>query len=196
LPEALENTVRITEQCEEYELTNDKYLPRFDTQRHSATQLLRHLTYTGARQRYKGLNSRTKERLDYELSIIEQLGFADYFLVVWDVGREAKQRGIRYAGRGSAADSAVAYCLSITDVDAIARDLSFERLINPEGGNNLPDIDIDFNVRYRDNITAYVTEKYREDNVATVCTFQTYYARGVSAILPRLWGFPRKRLIG
>ena len=194
VPQALDNTVQIAEQCQDYELTNDKYLPRFDTSGQSPIQLLRHLTYKGAQQRYKRLNAKIKSRLEYELGIIEQLGFADYFLVVWDVAREARQRGVRYAGRGSAADSAVAYCLYITDVEAVARNLSFERFINPERGNNLPDIDIDFDARYRDDIAEYVTEKYGEDRVATVCTFQTYHARGAIRDIAKALGFPPEEI--
>ncbi len=194
LPEALANTLQIAEQCQEYELSDDRYLPRFGTKGKAPMQLLRYLTYKGARRRYRGLNDRIKRRLEYELSIIEQLGFAHYFLVVWDVAREARRRGIRYAGRGSAADSAVAYCLHITDVDAVARNLSFERFINPERGDNLPDIDIDFDARYRDDIAEYVTQKYGEDKVATVCTFQTYHARGAIRDIARALGFPPEEI--
>ncbi len=192
--EAVANTLRIAEQCQEYELGDDRYLPRFDTNGCKSTQLLRRLTYEGAQKRYGRLNPKISRRLAYELSVIEQLGFADYFLVVWDAAREARRRGIRYAGRGSAADSAVAYCLHITDVDAVARNLSFERFINPERGDNLPDIDIDFDARYRDDIAEYVTQKYGEDKVATVCTFQTYHARGAIRDLAKALGFPLEEI--
>ncbi len=193
-PEAVANTLRIAEQCQEYEISSNKYLPRFDTDRCKPTQLLRHLTYKGAQKRYGRLNAKISRRLAYELSVIEQLGFADYFLVVWDVAREARRRGIRYAGRGSAADSAAAYCLYITDVDAVARNLSFERFINPERGDNLPDIDIDFDARYRDDLAEYVTQKYGEDRVATVCTFQTYHARGAIRDIAKSLGFPSEEI--
>lgn len=194
IPEALPNTRQIAEHCQRYELTGDEYLPRFAPNGCPPEQVLRQLTYEGARERYQKLKANLKRRLEYELGIIEQLGFADYFLVVWDVAREARRRGIRYAGRGSAADSAVAYCLYITDVDAVARNLSFERFINPERGNNLPDIDIDFDARYRDDLTEYVTQKYGEDQVATVCTFQTYQARGAIRDLGKALGFPASEL--
>jgi len=193
-PQALDNTMQIAERCQPYELASNKYLPHFDIEGQSAIQLLRQLTYKGARHRYNRLTTTIKKRLEYELGIIEQLGFADYFLVVWDVAREARKRGIRYAGRGSAADSAVAYCLYVTDVDTVARNLSFERFINPERGDNLPDIDIDFDARYRDDIAEYVTQKYGEDKVATVCTFQTYHARGAIRDIAKALGFPSEEI--
>jgi len=194
IPGALDNTTRIAARCLRYELCREKYLPRFDTKGQSSVRLLRQLTYQRARQRYAEVRSEIQERLDHELNMIAQLDFADYFLVVWDVVREARRRGIRYAGRGSAADSAVAYCLGITDVDAIARDLSFERFINPERGNNLPDIDIDFDARYRDDIADYVTEKYSQEKVATVCTFQTYRTRGAIRNIAKALGFPAEQI--
>ena len=193
-PESLDNTEQIAEQCQQYELSDDRYLPRFSTNGYEPVQLLRNLAYKGAQQRYKRLNTKIKGRLEHELDIIGQLGFADYFLVVWDVAQEARRRGIRYAGRGSAADSAVAYCLYITDVDAVARNLSFERFINPERGDNLPDIDIDFDARYRDDIAEYITQKYGEDKVATVCTFQTYHARGAIRDIAKALGFPSEEI--
>jgi len=193
-PQALSNTLHIAEQCQEYELSSAEYLPRFESNGCKPLQLLRHLTYEGACHRYKQVTDNIKRRLEYELSIIQRLGFADYFLVVWDVAREARRRGIRYSGRGSAADSAVAYCLYITNVDAIARRLNFERFINPERGNNLPDIDIDFDARYRDDIIRYLTQKYGDEKVITVCTFQTYHARGAIRDIAKALGFPPEEI--
>ncbi|MBE3589226.1 MAG: DNA polymerase III subunit alpha [Firmicutes bacterium] len=144
-----------------------------------ANEYLRRLVYEGARRRYGRVGPAERERLEHELDIIARLGFAGYFLLVWDVAQFAARRGIRFAGRGSAADSAVAYCLGITNVDAIRRGLLFERFLSVERAEK-PDIDIDFDARRRDEVTAYVYERYGRRHVANVAAFQTF--RGRSAL--------------
>lgn len=190
LPEAITSTARIAEQCDEYELREPRFSPRFsEALREDPARTLRDLTYIGAARRYGYISPFLAERLEYELRVICELGFADYFLVVQDLVEFARTRGIRHAGRGSAADSVVAYCLDITKVDAFARNLRFERFINPERANNLPDIDIDFDARYRDDVTSYVTRAYGTDHVATVCTFSRFRARSAVRDVAKALGF-------
>lgn len=190
-PEALNTPQEIADRCQTYRLQDPSLLPRFGLpDNETAPGLLRKLVERGAKRRYGRLTPGVRRRLEYELSVIEQLGFADYFLVVWDLVRFAERRGIRHAGRGSAADSAVAYCLGITEVDSIARNLRFERFINPERKNNLPDIDVDFDARYRDEVTEWVIQRYGEDRVGTVCTFSRYRARGALRDVGKALGFP------
>ncbi|HNU95330.1 MAG TPA: PHP domain-containing protein, partial [Bacillota bacterium] len=138
----------------------------------SASTLLRRLTMQGAAERYGRITPSIQSRLEHELSIITTLGFEDYFLAVWDIACWARSQGIRYAGRGSAADSAVAYCLRLTNVDSIARGLLFERFMSLERAQK-PDIDIDFESERRDDVARYVYQRYGEEHVASVCTFNT-----------------------
>jgi len=144
----------------------------------------------GLVQRYREVRpQKVTGRLEHELDIICRLGFEDYFLLVWDVAAYARRQKIRYAGRGSAADSAVAYCLYITEVDSIARGLLFERFMSLERAQK-PDIDIDFDSRYRDRISTYLYQKYGADKVATVCTYNTFRARSAFRDLAKAMDFP------
>ena len=118
---------------------------------------------------------------------------ADYFLAVWDLVQYAKEQNIRYAGRGSAADSVVVYCLEITNVDAFARGLLFERFLSLERAQK-PDIDIDFDARHRDQVAQYVYERYGPERVASVCTFQTYHARSALRDMGKALGLPLSEL--
>ena len=188
--EALNMTCFIEEQCDcpiELGVSN---FPAFDYPEgfESTNQFLYYLVSEGARQRYGKMTSDVKTRLGYELSVIEQLGYADYFLVVWDLVRFAASKGIRYAGRGSAADSAVAYCLGISDVDPIAQNLLFERFMSLERGEK-PDIDIDFDARRRDEVTAYVYGKYGEGHVASVATYNTFQGRSSIRDVGKVMGY-------
>ncbi|MDI6823005.1 MAG: DNA polymerase III subunit alpha [Bacillota bacterium] len=155
----------------------------------TAAEFLRQKVYEGARERYGTVAEKIRERLEHELDIICRLGFEDYFLLMWDVARFARERGIRYAGRGSAADSAVAYCLFITEVDSIRRGLLFERFMSPERAEK-PDIDIDFDARYRDEVTRYVYQKYGADHVAGVATYNTFGARAAVRDLGKALDLP------
>jgi len=190
-PQALTNTLVIADRCERYELRGEGYLPEYPLPvGETAAGYLHKLTYLGAKARYGKVTEPLRQRLDYELSVIDQLGFSNYFLVVWDVAHFARRTKIRYAGRGSAADSAVAYCLYLTLVDAFTRNLRFERFINPARAHALPDIDLDFDARYRDNVTDYVVEKYGKQHVATVCTFNCYHARSAIRDVGKALNFP------
>lgn len=193
-PEALASTLAIAERCAPaLDLARRRY-PSFPLPPgQSANGFLRELCYRGARERYGRLTRRVRDRLEHELQIIARLGFADYFLLVWDICRYARENGIRCAGRGSAADSAVAYCLYITDVDSIGRGLLFERFMSLERAE-MPDIDVDFDARHRDRVAEYVYRRYGHDRVAAVCTYNTFQARSAVRDLGKAMGFPPETL--
>ena len=142
------------------------------------TEYLRHLTYEGAHKRWgANLNDEVVERLDYELGVIDNMGFSAYFLITWDLIRYARDNDIRVGpGAGSAAGCAVAYTLWITDLDPIEYDLLFERFLNPSRVS-MPDIDMDFDTRYRDNMIRYAADMYGRDCVAQIVTFSQIKAR-------------------
>lgn len=193
-PEAVENTLIIAEQCEPALDLSAKHYPEFSLPPgETAESFLRRLVYEGARRRYGKIRRRVRERLEYELKVINELGYADYFLLVWDVAMFARRQGIRYAGRGSAADSLVSYCLYITEVDALERGLLFERFMSRERGEQ-PDIDIDFDARYRDRVAEYVYKKYGAEHVASVGTYNTFQARSAIRDLGRALGFAPEEL--
>ncbi len=198
-PRALTATSRIAEQCGSAIDLEARHYPRFPGLKEGESPFSRlcDLVFQGAREEAKRQRERGKsgleERLRHELEIIQRLGVAEYFLVVWDVARYARERGIRYAGRGSAADSMVAYCLNITQVNSFERGLLFERFMSLERAQK-PDIDIDFDARYRDDITRYVYETYGADRVATVCTYNTFHARSALRDLGKAMGFPEPEL--
>ena len=155
-----------------------------------ALAYLRDLTMEGARQRYGSPVPTMCRALDYELGVIGNMGFAAYFLVVWDLIRFARDSGIRVGpGRGSAAGCCVAYCLRIVDLDPIRYDLLFERFLNP-GRKQMPDIDMDFDERYRSDVMRYAAEKYGSDRVAQVVTFSTIKARAAVRDAARVLGKP------
>ncbi len=193
-PEALQNTLRLAEACESPFKEKRTHFPRFALPAgESAAACLRRLAAEGARQRYGKVGRRVEERLDYELSIIEQLDLADYFLVVWDLARYAREKSIRYAGRGSAADSLAAYCLHITEVDSLERGLLFERFISLER-QGMPDIDIDFESRRRDEVINYVYDRYGAKRVARVATYNTFRARSALRDIGKALGFSEAEL--
>ena len=194
-PEAVKNTLAIAERCEVALELGRNLFPRFfpDQSPEKSRQFLRQLTWDGARRRYQTISSALEERIEHELSIIEKLDVADYFLTVWDLVQYAQRQNIRYAGRGSAADSVVVYCLEITNVDAFARGLLFERFLSLERAQK-PDIDVDFDARCRDQVADYVYRRYGSEHVASVCTFQTYHARSALRDLGKAMGLPLAEL--
>ncbi len=193
-PAAVANTLRIAERCAPALNLQQRLHPAFPVPPgQTADGFLRELCFRGARERYGRLTRPIRDRLEHELNIISQLGFADYFLLVWDVCRYARENGIRCAGRGSAADSAVAYCLHITDVDSIGRGLLFERFMSLERAET-PDIDVDFDARHRDRVADYVYRRYGYDRVAAVCTYNTFQARSAVRDLGKAMGFPPETL--
>jgi DNA polymerase-3 subunit alpha len=190
---ACDNSLWIAERAKvEIEFGNPQ-LPNFPLPVGFETQgeYLRHLTYEGARSRYGAeLPSAVTERLEYELGVIADMGFSAYFLVVWDLIKYAKDRGIRVGpGRGSAAGCCVAYCLRIVDLDPIRYDLIFERFLNP-GRKTMPDIDMDFDERYRGEMIKYAAERYGFDHVAQIVTFSTIKARAAVRDAARVLGYP------
>lgn len=190
-PEALENTVRIAEQCDLKLDFSKAHLPTFalPSGYQDANEYLRALAYEGAQARFGRLSSEIKDRLEYELSVIAQMGYSGYFLIVWDFVRFAKSQNIPVGpGRGSAAGSLVCYCLGITDVDPLKYGLIFERFLNPSRVS-LPDIDIDFCMRRRDEVIRYVEEKYGRERVAQIATFDKMKARSVVRDVARVLGF-------
>ncbi len=154
----------------------------------STRNYLRRLCEHGARRLYGHLTGEVRARLDHELAIIEDKGLCDYFLIVWDIVRFAREQGIRCTGRGSAGDSLVSYVLGITHVDPLANDLLFERFLNPER-RNMPDIDVDFDTRRRDEVTRYVYDTYGAEHVAAVCTVNTFRARSAIREIGHALGF-------
>ena len=178
VPEAIENTQRIAERCKVEFTFGELHLPDFEVpEGMSKIGYLRQLCEEGLAERYGSPGSDLIERLDYELTTIENMGYVEYFLIVWDFINYAKKRGIMVGpGRGSAAGSIVAYTLKITDIDPIKYGLIFERFLNPERVS-MPDIDIDFCYERRGEVIDYVTEKYGEDNVSQIITFGTMKAK-------------------
>ncbi|MEO1062360.1 MAG: DNA polymerase III subunit alpha [Actinomycetota bacterium] len=193
IPEACDNTLWIAERCDvEIEFGKPK-LPNFPLPEgfDSDAAYLRHLTFEGAKQRWGDpLPEKVVERLSYELSVIEEMGFPSYFLITWDLIRHARDHGIRVGpGRGSAAGCAVAYTLWITDLDPIRYDLLFERFLNPSR-ISMPDIDMDFDDRYRDEMIRYTAERYGREHVAQIVTFSTIKARAAVRDAARVLGHP------
>ena len=178
--QALENTQKIADRCHvEIEFGVTK-LPKYDVpDGYTSWEYLQKLCYEGLEKRYGDPSEELKERLSYELETIHQMGYVDYFLIVWDFIKYAKDHGISVGpGRGSAAGSIVSYCLEITTIDPIRYQLLFERFLNPERVS-MPDIDVDFCYERRQEVIDYVTRKYGKDCVAQIVTFGTLAARGV-----------------
>jgi DNA polymerase-3 subunit alpha len=191
LPEAIINIQEVVDKIEIYTLARDVLLPKFDIPERfihpeddidegvrGENSYLKYLTFEGAKKRYgEDLNNDIKERLDFELSIIEKTGYPGYFLIVWDFILEARKMDVSVGpGRGSAAGSAVAYCLWITNIDPIKYDLLFERFLNPDRVS-LPDIDIDFDDEGRQKVIDFVIEKYGANQVAQIITYGTMAAK-------------------
>jgi DNA polymerase-3 subunit alpha len=199
LPEACDNTLAIAERASvTIEFDNDA-LPEFpipesfraDTHKEGANRLLRDLVLRGAHERYgEQLSDEVVARLEKELGVVADMGFSDYFLVVWDLIRHAREQGIRVGpGRGSSAGCCIAYCLRIVDLDPIHYGLIFERFLNP-GRRSMPDIDMDFDERFRGDMIRYAAERYGSDHVAQIVTFSTIKARAAVRDAARVLGYP------
>ena len=190
-PEALANTVKIAERCHVDFEFGKYHLPEFDVpEGYTALQYLQKLCDEGFAERYPEDDGTVRERLQYEIDMIAQMGFVDYFLIVSDFIGYAKRNGIPVGpGRGSAAGSIVSYCLAITDLDPIHYSLYFERFLNPERVS-MPDIDVDFCYVRRPEVIEYVTNKYGKDRVAQIVTFGTMAARGAIRDVGRALNIP------
>jgi DNA polymerase III subunit alpha len=189
-PEALASTLEIAERCNiEIELGR-QLIPRYPTPEETREDdYLRELVDQGLRRRYGDpVPAAARARAEYELGVIDRMGFSAYFLIVWDFVKYAKDAGIAVGpGRGSAAGSIVAYCLAITDVDPLRYGLLFERFLNPERVS-MPDIDMDFSVRGRERVIRYVTEKYGKEAVAQIVTFGKMFPRAATRDAARVLG--------
>ncbi|KAB1065249.1 DNA polymerase III subunit alpha [Salibacter halophilus] len=190
LPDAISNTQKIVDKCTAFSLARDVLLPKYeipeefkdpkdeeDGGNRGENNYLRHITYEGAKKRYDEITDEIRERLDFELETIERTGYPGYFLIVQDFTTAAREMGVSVGpGRGSAAGSAVAYCIGITNVDPIAYDLLFERFLNPDRVS-MPDIDIDFDDEGRQKVIDYVIDKYGANQVAQIITYGTMAAK-------------------
>jgi DNA-directed DNA polymerase III PolC len=195
IPEALEKTWEVASACE-VQLESGKWLlPRFPPlpRGETAFSFLSRLCFEGVERRYASITPPVLERLSYELSVIERAGFSDYFLIVWDIARFAREKGIPTIGRGSAASSIVSYALGITDVDPIRYDLYFERFLNPERGSP-PDIDLDFSWTRRDEVLEHVYDTYGRDRVAMISTHVTFALRAAVRETGKALGIPEREI--
>ncbi|MDR5660035.1 DNA polymerase III subunit alpha [Serpentinicella sp. ANB-PHB4] len=191
VPEALENTSKIAAVCQ-VDFDFDKiHLPEYEAPNGGTPkEYLKKLCFEGLKNRYANITDELKERLNYELDVISQMGYEEYFLIVWDFIKYAKDNNIAVGpGRGSAAGSIVAYTLGITDIDPIKYNLIFERFLNPERVS-MPDIDIDFCYERREEVINYVKDKYGEEKVAQIITFGTMAARGSIRDVGRVINMP------
>ena len=192
-PAALENTQKIADRCNVNIVFGEHKIPRFDVpEGYTAESYLRELCEKGLAERYDPVTSELSERMNHELSIITDMGFVDYFLIVWDFIKYARSQGIVVGpGRGSAAGSIVSYALRITNIDPIRYDLLFERFLNPERVT-MPDIDVDFADERRQEVIDYVTRKYGEEMVVQIVTFGTLAARNCIRDVGRALDIPYK----
>jgi DNA polymerase-3 subunit alpha len=190
-PEAVPNSLEIAERCSLDIELGSLLLPRYPTEDGEEPEaMLRRLADEGLRARYGDpAPAEARERMEFELGVIEEMGFSSYFLIVWDFVRFAKENGVAVGpGRGSAAGSIVSYLLRITDLDPLAEGLIFERFLNP-GRKSMPDIDIDFSVRGREKMIRYVGEKYGRESVAQIITFGKMAPRAATRDAARVLGF-------
>jgi len=179
VPQSLDNTMEIVDKCEHLKLKKDILLPNFVVPQEFQTQddYLRHLTFEGARKKYREITPEVEDRLNFELHTVKTMGFAGYFLIVADFINHGKDIGVFIGpGRGSAAGSAVAYCIGITNIDPIKYQLLFERFLNPDR-KSMPDIDTDFDDEGRQKVIDYVVEKYGKQQVAQIVTYGTMAAK-------------------
>ncbi|HOI29893.1 MAG TPA: PHP domain-containing protein [Melioribacteraceae bacterium] len=188
LPEAVWNAERIAQACN-VDLDIGRYkFPLFPLPtEESAFSFLWKIVFNGLQERYKPITDTAVKRLQYELEVIDEMGFCDYFLIVWDIIREARSRGMMHIGRGSAANSLVSYCLGFTEVDPLKYKLYFERFLN-RGRLSPPDVDLDFSWKERDEIIRYVYEKYGYDKVAMISTTVTFRARSAFREVAKVFG--------
>ncbi len=192
IPEAIDNTNEIVDKVELLDLKRDILLPHFVVPSNFKSQddYLESLTWTGAKERYKILSPESEERIKFELGVIRDMGFAGYFLIVSDFIRAGRDMGVFVGpGRGSAAGSAVAYCIGITNIDPIKYNLLFERFLNPER-KTMPDIDTDFDDEGRQKVIDYVVQKYGKNQVAQIITYGTMAAKSSIADVARVMDLP------
>lgn len=194
LPEAIWNANRIAQSCNVDLKFGEYKFPTYSLPKdESAFSYLWKIAFEGLSHRYQPITEQAIKRLQYELEVIDELGFSDYFLIVWDIIREAKNRGIMHIGRGSAANSLVSFCLGFTEVDPIEQNLYFERFLN-RGRTSPPDVDLDFSWKERDSIIKYVFEKYGYDKVAMISTTVTFRARSAFREVAKAFGISNSEI--
>ncbi len=194
IPEAVWNAEKIAQSCNvDMQLGRLKF-PTFPLpNKETAFSFLWKISFNGLSERYQPITEAAVKRLQYELEVIDELGYADYFLIVWDIINEAKKRGMMHIGRGSAANSLVSYCLNFTEVDPLKYNLYFERFLN-RGRTSPPDVDLDFSWKERDEIIKYVFEKYGYDRVAMISTTVTFRARSAFREVAKVFGIPESEI--
>lgn len=194
LPESLSNIKYIIENCEvDLELGKYKHPKFLIPQNETPFSYLWKIAFQGLSEKYKPITEKAVNRLQEELHVIDELGFADYFLIVWDIAKQAKQLGMMMLGRGSAANSLVAYCLGLTQVDPLEHNLFFERFLNL-GRASPPDIDLDFSWKERDDIVKYVFDKYGVNYVAMISTTVTFRARSAFREVAKTFGISDREI--
>ncbi len=191
VPEALANTMEVAEKCNMDFLFGQVHLPAYEVpEGFNSDTYIRHMCYEGIKEKYDTITDEIRERAEYELSVITKMGYADYYLIVWDYVKFAKDNGIMVGpGRGSGAGSLVAYALGITNIDPIEFNLIFERFLNPER-ISMPDFDVDFCYERRQEVIDYVVEKYGKERVAQIITFGTMAARAAIRDVGRALNIP------
>jgi DNA-directed DNA polymerase III PolC len=188
IPQAIENSFIIAQKCNiDFDFDVYKYPVYPKLKSKSSYDELVKICFEGLKKRYSNPGERELKRLSYELDVIRELNFVDYFLIVWDIAREARRRGMMTIGRGSAANSLVAYCLELTQVDPIKHNLYFERFLN-RARTNPPDVDLDFSWKERDEIVKYVFETYGYEKVAMISTTVTFRARSAFREVAKAFG--------
>ncbi len=193
-PRIIENTLQVTARCEmEFDFESVKNKQVFTTSRRDDYHLLTKLAMDGVAHRYGKNNPVAIERVQKELDIIARLGFASYFLITWDIIRYSMTRGFHHVGRGSGANSVVAYCLRITDVDPIDLDLYFERFINPRR-TSPPDFDIDYSWKERDEVQDYIFKRYGHRHTALLGTMSTFRGKSIIRELGKVYGLPKAEI--
>src|SRR5699024_2915252 len=188
---ALENTVKIGQRCNVDLEFGKLHLPKYETpEGYTNEEYLEKLCKDGLKERYGEITEKIEKRFSFEFNTIVDMGYVDYFLIVWDFIKFAKDNGIMVGpGRGSAAGSLISYALGIIDIDPLEYGLIFERFLNPERVT-MPDIDVDFCYERREEVIDYVVEKYGEDRVAQIVTFGTMAARGAIRDVGRAINMP------
>jgi DNA-directed DNA polymerase III PolC len=193
-PEILEYTNRVINSCEiDFDFTTVKNKKTFSGSRYDDKLLLEKLSLDGMRYRYGNNNTEAQKRIRHELDVIDKLGFSAYFLIAWDIVRYTMSRGFYHVGRGSGANSIVAYCLKITDVDPIELDLYFERFINPKRSSP-PDFDIDYSWKDRDEVQDYIFKRYGKEHTALLGTITTFKDRSIFRELGKVRGLPKEEI--
>ncbi len=194
IPQALQNSEKIAKGCEVDLKLSDHKFPVYSTPENiSADTMLWNETFKGLEKRFTQVTESAKNRMEMEISVICEMGYSNYFLIVWDIVNEAKRRGMMTIGRGSAANSLVAFCLGITQIDPLEHNLYFERFLN-KARSSPPDFDIDFSWKERDEIIKYIFEKYGYERVAMISTTVTFRARSAFREVAKAFGFTNEEI--